>query len=47
MGMKTQRLYRHLRAHNERRIQRAQMLDAQRRERIERVMQVARRRKAQ
>jgi hypothetical protein len=47
MAIQAQRLYRHLRAHNERRIRRAQMLEAQRRERIERVVQVTRRRKAQ
>jgi len=37
--------YRDLRAHNERRLSRARLLDAQRSERIERVMQVARERR--
>jgi hypothetical protein len=40
------KLYGDLRAHNERRISRTQLLDAQRQRRIERVIQVARQRRS-
>lgn len=40
-----QKLFRDLRARNERRVKLARVLDAQRRQRVERVMQVARQRR--